>query len=404
MRMRGFVYLLALFTFMTGTSLGDDWKMIYSKEGVSGYEKSVPGTEMKEFKAYGFVEARMEVIGEVLRDIPAYPKWMAKCRETKVLKDIDRNTKIFFNETATPWPVPNRGVIISNTSKYDLDTGRAVIKFKALDTPEYPVREGLVQIKELDGEYLLEFFGREMTKVTYRHRANPGGNVPIQIANYQSRLFPVINIQGLRKMVKLKKYQDLGTKCEEYRLIENMVKDPAAVKTISKNRLGEYFRNDDDIERIFRDNTVVNKIIKNRAGFDSIKHMVIDACKILINDPEVRQKYRNKSLRDSVNVEKFYSDRGLTTMFVQDDDFISLILNDKDLLRKILTDRILFAKIIDSTSLAKSIANDPVLISRLVEDDAFIMKIKSSSRLYQSPDDLRAMIEKRIGEYKNPRT
>lgn len=400
MMIRRILYLLVLFVASSGISWGNDWELIYSKDGITGYEKKIPGTNMKEFKAYGFVEARMEVIGEVIRDIPSYSQWMAKCKATKVLKDIDRNTKIFFNETSVPWPVPNRGVIITNTTKYDLDTGRAVIKFKSLNSPEYSIRKGLVQITDLEGEYLLEYFGRNMTKVTYKHRANPAGNVPMNVANYQSKLFPVINIKGLRKMVQIKKYQDLGTKCEEYQLIENMVKDPEAVKKISKNRLGEYFCNDEDINRIFQESSIITHIIKNKASFDSIKYLVIDSCKVLINDAEVRARYRNKSLRAVVDVDKFYNDRSLANLFVQDNQLISLILNDKDMLRKVLSDRILFEKILDSKRLAKSIANDPALVSKLVSDDELITKIKSNPRVFQTPDDLKMMIESRIEDYK----
>ena len=47
------------------------WTLIYSIDGISGHEKPVAGTEMKEFKADGFAEARMEVIGEILRVIPS---------------------------------------------------------------------------------------------------------------------------------------------------------------------------------------------------------------------------------------------------------------------------------------------------------------------------------------------
>lgn len=401
MKLRKIVCLIVLFSALTGTSMAADWELIYNKEGISGFERTIPGTGIKEFKAYGFVEARMEVIGELLRDIPSYPQWMASCKATKVLADIDRNTKIFFNETAAPWPVPNRGIIITNTTQYQLDTGRAVIRFKALNSPKYPIRKGLVPVTDLDGEYLLEFFGRDMTKVTYRHRAHPGGNVPLRVANYQSRFFPVINIKGMRKMVRLDKYKNLGAACEEYRLIENMVKDPAAVKTISVNRLGEYFYKQEDISRIFRSGGVVDRVIRSGADHESIRYMVIDACKVLINDPEVRAKYGNKSLREAVNVDRFYNDRVLTAMFAKDAQLISLVLNDRDLLRKVMSDRILLGKIIDSQSLAKSIANDQALVNRLAADEEFIAGLKANSRLFQSPGELKKIIETRIAKYKN---
>ena len=385
---------------MTGIALAEEWELIYCKDGISGYQRHIPGTDMKEFKADGFVEARMEVIGEVIRDIPSYPQWMAKCKEAVVLKDIDRNTKIFYNEVSVPWPVPNRGVIITNTTKYDLATGRAIIKFKAITSPEYHIKPGRVQITYLEGEYLLEYFGRSMTKVTYRHKASPGGNISTTVANFQSKLFPVINIKGLRKMVELQKYKDRGNKCEEYALIENMVKDPSAVKTISRNRISEYFNNKDDLNRIFEDNRVVSKIIENKASFGSIRHLVVDACKILLNDDAVRTRNRNKSLREIVNIDKFYNDRGLTSLFVQDNQFIDLVMNNKDLLRKLLSDRILLAKIIDSKRLAKSISNDPLVINKMVNDEDLLDRIKTNTHLFQSPDGLKKILEERIERYK----
>jgi hypothetical protein len=378
----------------------DGWELIYSKDGISGYQKQIPGSELKEFKAEGFVESRMEVIGEILRDIASYPKWMANCKEAIVLKDIDRNTKILYNETSVPWPVPNRGVIISNTTTYDLETGRAVIRFQSIQSPDYSVKPGRVTVPFLEGEFLLEYYGREMTKVTYRHRAEPGGNIAASIANFQTHLFPVTNIKGLRRIVLLKTYRDRGTRCPEYALIEGMVKDPSAVRTIAWNRMSEYFRNREELNRIFADNRLVMKIIDRKASFESIRHLVIDACILLINDRDVRAMYRNRNLRDAVHIEKFYNDRGLAALFVQDGSFIELILKDRDLLRKIMTDRILFAKIVDSNRFAKSISNDPATVDRLVNDDELILKIKNNSALFLSPVDLRKVIQQRLDYYK----
>jgi hypothetical protein len=253
----------------------------------------------------------------------------------------------------------------------------------------------------LEGEFLLEYYGREMTKVTYRHRAEPGGNIAAGIANFQTHLFPVINIKGLRRMVLLKAYRDRGTQCPEYALIEGMVKDPSAVRTIAWNRLSEYFRNREELNRIFADNRLVMKIIDSKASFESIRRLVIDACILLINDRDVRARYRNRNLRDAVNIEKFYNDRGLAALFVQDGTFIELILKDRDLLRKILTDRVLFAKIIDSNRFAKSISNDPVTVDRLVNDEELMLKIRNNSMLFSSPVDLRKVIQQRLDQYKS---
>ena len=52
------------------------WELIKSKNGIDTYRMTHPGTEVCTFKAVGFIDARIEVIGEVIRDISAYPEYV----------------------------------------------------------------------------------------------------------------------------------------------------------------------------------------------------------------------------------------------------------------------------------------------------------------------------------------
>ena len=401
------ILITAIVSFQVQASTGDDanltggWKQIYDKKGILGFERSFPGTDIKEFKAVGFIEAKMEVIGEVLRDIPSFPMWMAKCKEAKILKEIDRNTKIFYNEVKTPWPIPNRGVIITNETKYDLETGRAVITFKAIkDDENFPVKKGRVQIVDLSGKYLMEFFGRDMTRVTYIHKADPAGNIPVSMANIESRLYPVINLKGLRKMVKMKKYQELGQKCEEHDLIESMLASDDTIEQITRRRVNEFVLEKEIINLVFEDKTIVQKIKKEKASFASIKNLIIDTCKTMLQDERIRAANRNKSLRDIMVVDKFFDDRVLARMISHDSRFVGLLLDDKDVMKKILTDRILLSRILDSKRLAKSITNNPELVSKMLYDKEFAESITKVLPDCKTIKDFRAVIKNYVDSNK----
>lgn len=98
-----------LFLFSVAGAEEGHWELIKSKDGIDTYRMKHPGTEVCTFKAVGFVYAKMETVGEVRQDIPAYPEWMASnSRNQPSSKTIDRNTYIFHAVIKTPFPYQDR--------------------------------------------------------------------------------------------------------------------------------------------------------------------------------------------------------------------------------------------------------------------------------------------------------
>ena len=378
------------------------WKKIHTKDDILGFERSFPGTEVKEFKAVGFVKAKIEVISQVLRDVPAYPIWMPQCKEANLIKEINKNSIIFFNESKSPWPVKNRGIVIKSETDIDEKTGRTTISFKAIkDDEKYPVKKGLVQITDLSGKYIIEFFGRDLTRITYVSKAHPAGSVPVSMANSSSRLFPVLTIKGLRKMVKLKKYKKLAMKSEERDLIESMISSPEMVEKMSRNSLNEFIFDSETVDMIFEDKSIVEKIIKEKASFESIKNVMITTCKTMLTDDRIKRSNRDKDLSEIMAVNKLFEDEYLAEMFSKDAVLISLVLKDRDVMTKILTNRKLLAKILDSKKLAKTITNDPELVLKMLRDKEFKQSLSEKLPTCNSVYDFRSIITKYVESYKN---
>ncbi len=199
------------------------WKQTTDIEGIKSFERSIPGKVNKEFKAVAVINARIEVIAEVLNDISSYHLWMAKCKEANLLKRINKDELIYYHEINSPWPIRNRGTIVQIKTNFDTSTGVTKILFEAIkDDEKYPVKEGIVQVVFLKGKYIIEFVSREITKVTYIAISDPSGYMSASLGNQESKHYPFLNLDGLRKMVKLKKYQELGRKSETYDLVESV--------------------------------------------------------------------------------------------------------------------------------------------------------------------------------------
>ena len=184
-----------------------DWIYLFTRDGIEVYRKAFPGTPVCAFKGVGVVDAEMSVVRSVLQDIPAYPQWMARCKESKILKAVDADTRIFYGVVDTPLPFKDRDMILRNTIIENPEKGVSEIRFNLSDQGIVPPRKKYFRVTDLSGKYILENIDRDKTRVTFVYQGDPGGNIPVTIANWlESQYYPYTIIMGLREMVKQEKY------------------------------------------------------------------------------------------------------------------------------------------------------------------------------------------------------
>ena len=66
-----------------GEQDAEGWKKREEQNGVIGYERKVEGSKYLQTKAETTIDAPMEVLLEVLMDIPSFPQWMHKCAKSR---------------------------------------------------------------------------------------------------------------------------------------------------------------------------------------------------------------------------------------------------------------------------------------------------------------------------------
>lgn len=162
------------------------------------------------------VDARIEVVVELIRDVDAQPQWMADCIEARVVKKFSDEDMLVYNVTRAPWPVSNRDVVVRSKGAVDVKSGKVSIIFSAVQDSPVPPRRGIVRMTDLLGQWHLKKAGEDKTEVTYIMRANPAGNIPASIANMTSKAIPFRTLAKMKEMVKKEKYIRLAR--EKYKL------------------------------------------------------------------------------------------------------------------------------------------------------------------------------------------
>lgn len=198
-----------------------DWKLYKEKEGVKGYERNVKGSVYLQTRAETKIDAPMEVILEVLLDIPAFPKWMYACMEAIPIENKDLLTRILYFRQNAPWPTKDRDAIIKSVTTIDYDNpgsvtvSESIVNYNYKDAPEDTIR-----MVKFEGAFELRMVDRNTTLVRYTAFSEPGGFAPSGIAAGVMRKVSFNTTLNLIKMSKEKYYIEKAQTGEAKKEIE----------------------------------------------------------------------------------------------------------------------------------------------------------------------------------------
>jgi hypothetical protein len=210
------------------------WERVSTDDGILVERRAVPGTNLKEFRGRGIVEAPLGRVLAIIKDSPHRCEWMAQCGGDYVVEENEAaRWQISYHRTKAPWPVADRDSINRAELRVDLKKHRVFLPFEAIEHAKVPPVKDVVRMPFLRGHWTLEPVGAGGTIVEYQVHADPGGNLPEWIANLASKKLPLLTIVGLRKQSKVRTYPDFERQIansDEAKQIGNMARPLDAAK------------------------------------------------------------------------------------------------------------------------------------------------------------------------------
>jgi hypothetical protein len=162
----------------------------------------VPGSAANEFKGIAEIDAPIEVIVEVFKDIPSFTQWYGFCKEIKLLKHDTENHRVMYFVLKTMGPVKDRDLVMEAFDKFDKQAGKNTIAIKALKEELVPIQDKYVRMTDLNATYSMDRIDQDKTHVIYTVKADPAGYIPAFISNIIQKDQPFLTLKGLREMVK----------------------------------------------------------------------------------------------------------------------------------------------------------------------------------------------------------
>ena len=180
---------LALVPFLLLGADAPRWELAAEPEGVKVYRRQVEGSDVREMRAIGLINAAPKEVFDVIQDLDNYPKQMPYTAEAKVLsRSADGKDILFYSRLNTPM-VDERDYIIALKDESDWKDGKGFYKVSwTAATREQdslmPEKKDVVRVRTNVGYWLLE--PREdgkKTFATYYVYTVPGGSIPVFVIN-----------------------------------------------------------------------------------------------------------------------------------------------------------------------------------------------------------------------------
>jgi hypothetical protein len=184
----------------------EGWKLTTRSKDFALYSRAHAGSQLKEFRAVGSIDAPTYAVHAVIEDFENYPAFMpytVECRlikregdsivgyqrlSPKICEDRDYTLRVWKKS----WPGPEGFTYLSQWEPAN-DLGPAE-------------KKGVVRVKICNGGWLLEPDGTIKTRATYSIYTDTGGMIPAFVANRASRVGISKLFEAIRKQVKNPKY------------------------------------------------------------------------------------------------------------------------------------------------------------------------------------------------------
>ncbi|MFZ5757012.1 MAG: START domain-containing protein [Pseudomonadota bacterium] len=207
MRMLPLLFVLLLPWAAAAKTAEPGWDFAGEGDGIKVWTKTIPGAPLKDFRGVMQVDLPLAVVVAAVTDIAAMPEWFFRMSESRIVDSQSLADAHVYFVLQGIWPVSDRDAVIKAGVAQDPQT--LVLSMMADAAPaKLPAVEGRVRIPRMHSGWKLTPLSPTRTEIELIGNADPGGMIPLWLANAVVVLMPKETLKRLRKQMTLPKYRD----------------------------------------------------------------------------------------------------------------------------------------------------------------------------------------------------
>ncbi|MFP5383780.1 MAG: START domain-containing protein [Gammaproteobacteria bacterium] len=183
------------------------WELSSDAQGIRIWTRQIPGHPVKDFRALMTVDAPMATVVATLTDVNTFPHWFWMMNEARVLEGVALDDAYLYFSLKPIWPVSARDTVIRARVSQDPSTLAVSIDVHAEPGRIPPVKDH-VRIPAMKSGWKLTPLSKTQTSLELIGHADPGGYIPLWLANMVVTVMPKETFKKLRRHLLDPRYRE----------------------------------------------------------------------------------------------------------------------------------------------------------------------------------------------------
>ncbi len=178
-----------------------NWEPIFESEDLLVQRRTYTGSALQEMKGVMRLHTSLNAVMALLKDADFNHHWVYRSGGAKVLKQIGYEQAYVYGVVDAPWPMRDRDAVVRFDYRQHPQT--RVITISISNFPEFIAhKQDLVRVPDFGGFWKLRPEKDGWVQVTYQVYGDPGGWIPVWVANYAAAKSVTRTLQNMRWAVK----------------------------------------------------------------------------------------------------------------------------------------------------------------------------------------------------------
>lgn len=191
----------------TAQAESSPWNFSSDRDGIQVWTRTIPGAPLKDFRGVMTVDKPLDVVVAAVTDVASYPEWFFQMKEARIVEGKTLDDAYVYFMIGGIWPVSDRDAVIKATVSQDPKT---LSLFMAADAApkRIPTVQGRVRMPAMKSSWRLTPVSATRTEIELIGNADPGGMIPLWMANSVVQMMPRETLKRLRKQMEAPKYRE----------------------------------------------------------------------------------------------------------------------------------------------------------------------------------------------------
>jgi hypothetical protein len=186
---------------ITWSAHANAWELLLEDENLSVQQRPYTGSALKEIKGVTHVKASLNALMALLKDAEFNQQWVYRSGGASILNENGYAQAYVYGIVDAPWPMRDRDTVVRFDYQQQAETKSITIAIS--NFPNFiATKDDFVRVPDFGGYWKLRPEKEGWVEVIYQVYGDPGGLIPVWLANYAAARSVTKTLQNMQSAVK----------------------------------------------------------------------------------------------------------------------------------------------------------------------------------------------------------